>query len=124
LKTVRAEKESLSSANAQLNSENDNLRYTVRNLESQNNSYRNENSNLQSKNRSLQSDVEKYKKYEPQTYKVVYQTDFYYKLRCNASYEETNCYANAGNYISVYTTANGYALTEHGWTKLSNLSKY
>jgi hypothetical protein len=123
LKSVTAEKENLFSANVQLNAELENRNYTIRNLSQQNNRYQNENSNLQSKNKSLQSDVEKYKKYEPQTYKVVYQADYYYKLRCNASYEKTNCYTSTGNYISVYTTANGYALTEHGWTKLSNLLK-
>jgi hypothetical protein len=116
--------ENLSYENEQLTTGISNQKYTIQDLESQNNQYRRESSNLQSKIQNLQSDVDKLEKYEPQTYKVISKTDYYYKLRCNISYEETNCYSDIGSYIKVYMTSNGYALTEYGWTKLSNLSKY
>jgi hypothetical protein len=113
----------LTEKNEQLYSEISNKDVTISNLQLQNNQYRYENSNLQSKNRSLESDINQYKKYKPQTYKVISKTDYYYKLRCNASYEKTNCYTSAGGYIIVYMIVDDYALTEYGWTKLSNLSK-
>jgi hypothetical protein len=109
------------SENDQLNSEISNKDNTIRNLESQNNSYKKENSNLKVKNQSLSLDIEMYKIYKPQSYKIVSDAHYYYKYRCDESYNQTQCYTSSGNYVSVYAIENGYGLTKNGWVKMSDL---
>lgn len=110
-------------ANEQLNTELLNKNSRISDLESQINSYRSENYDLENRNRQLSSDVENYKRYVPKSYYVNSDAQYYYQYRCNQSYEKTNCYTSAGNYVKVYTISNGYGLTENGWVGMYNLSK-
>lgn len=113
----------LRASNVQLNTEIRDKNNQISNLISLKNIYKRDYNKLQLINQSLSSDVETYKKYEPQTYRVISDASYYYKYRCDQSYEKTKCDASWGNSISIYTTANGYGLSENGWVKMSDLFK-
>lgn len=113
----------LRASNVQLNFEISDKNNQISNLISLRNIYKRDYNKLQLINQSLSSDVETYKKYAPVTYKAISDASYYYKYRCGESYEKTKCYLSSGNYISIYTTANGYGLAENGWVKMSDLSK-
>lgn len=120
---LKSEKLRLTNEVSQLNDRNSELRASNEQLNTKINDKNYQIRNLKSKNRSLSSEVETYKKYKPLTYKAIVDADYYYKYRCYESYEKTKCYENSGNYISVYTTDDGYGLTKSGWVKMSDLSK-
>jgi hypothetical protein len=71
----------------------------------------------------LSSEVDYYKNYVPQTYRVISKADYYYRNKCNESYKKTNCNISPGNNISIYIISGGYGLSENGWIQMSSLSK-
>ncbi|MBR6067085.1 MAG: hypothetical protein IKP45_04730 [Bacteroidales bacterium] len=124
LQDVTLQRDNLEKENSNIESRLNAKNRECNELYSNNNSLKRDKEKLERDNKSLKSDNDELKKNQPVWYKVTSNADYYYKYRCNSSYEETKCYITAGNYVKVYQETNGYGLTETGWLPMYKLTKY
>ena len=118
----------LTNEKSKLTNEKSKLTNDLQTMKSERDNLYSEVSRLESRNRRLQSDVDEYKKYKPTIYKATTTAWYYYTTNCKSpsseNCQETRCYTNIGYTVNVYKIVNGYGLTEYGWAKMSDWTKY